>query len=220
MNDGTHWLDHIAHDLRGPLTPLQTAAYLLRREQEHLDPQRQQELLDIIERQSRRLARMIDEFGDWSRLQQQRLLGESAPCELSSLFDLAIGATPGCMIEPQLPPQCSDARIDCDQFRMVQALKILLEYSTARDANASLHVACDDTHARLQLRDRGPALDATATSLLLKRPDPAPADEGLGLRLLLARAIIEAHGGTLAAASTPDGLALDCTLPMATPARS
>ena len=42
MSPPVPWLDRLAHDLRGPLMPLQTAAYLLR--SGHLEPERQQEL--------------------------------------------------------------------------------------------------------------------------------------------------------------------------------
>ena len=51
---GLRGLERLAHDLRGPLAPLQTAAYLLRNGQ--LDDTRQLELYDLIERQTRRLA--------------------------------------------------------------------------------------------------------------------------------------------------------------------
>lgn len=212
MNDQSHWLDRIAHDLRGPLTPLQTAAWLLKSEHQHLDAQRQQELLDIIERQSRRLGRMIDEIDDWARMQQQRLLSEAAPYELATMLDLAISAIPSCMIEPQLAPDCIGACIECDQFRLVQAFQILLEHSSARDPDASLLVSRDNDRIEVGLLDRGGALDGIAASRLLEQPDHAPANEGLGLRLLLARAIIEAHGGTLVAEPTADGLLLRCRL--------
>ena len=212
MNDKPHWLDRVAHDLRGPLTPLQTAAWLLKSERQHLDAQRQQELFDIIERQSRRLGRMIDEVDDWARLQGERLLGEAMPCELATMLDLAISAIPGCMIEPQLGPGCAGACIECDQFRLVQAFQILVEYSSARDPDPSLQVSRDDDRIEVRLLDRGGTLDAIAASQLLEQPDHAPADEGLGLRLLLARAIMEAHGGTLAAEPTADGLLLRCRL--------
>lgn len=211
MSDQPHWLDRIAHDLRGPLTPMQTAAWLLKSEREQLDAQRQQELLDIIERQSRRLARMIDEIDDWARMQRQRLLGETMPCELTTMLDLAISAIPGCMIEPQLAPGCAGASIECDQFRLVQAFQILIEYSCARDPDATVLVSCDDgERVEVKLLDHGGAVEAAAASKLLEQPDHAPADEGLGLRLLLARAIVEAHGGTLVAEPTADGLLLRC----------
>ena len=37
MKDKLLWLDRVAHDLRGPLTPLQTAAWLLKSERQNLD---------------------------------------------------------------------------------------------------------------------------------------------------------------------------------------
>ena len=39
MNDRSRWFDRIAHDLRGPLSPLQTAAWLLKSDAERLDPE-------------------------------------------------------------------------------------------------------------------------------------------------------------------------------------
>ncbi|HEY9400556.1 MAG TPA: histidine kinase dimerization/phospho-acceptor domain-containing protein, partial [Luteimonas sp.] len=64
------WLDRLAHDLRGPLTPLQTAAYLLRSGQ--VEGERQQELFVLIERQTQVLVRMIEELSDWTRVSQDR----------------------------------------------------------------------------------------------------------------------------------------------------
>ena len=212
MTGKPHWLDRVAHDLRGPLTPLQTAAWLLKSERQHLDAQRQQELLDIIERQSRRLGRMIDEIDDWARVQRQRLLGEAMPAELASMLDLAISAIPGCAIEPQLDPGSVGVCVECDQFRMVQALQVLIQHAHARDPNASLRVSRDADHVEVQLLDHGGAVDANAASQLLEQPDHAPADEGLGLRMLLARAIMEAHGGMVVAEPTADGLLLRCRL--------
>ena len=72
------WLDRLAHDLRGPLTPLQTAAYLLRSGQ--VEGERQQELFVLIERQTQVLVRMIEELSDWTRVSQDRLLGRREPC--------------------------------------------------------------------------------------------------------------------------------------------
>lgn len=210
---GPRWFDRIAHDLRGPLSPLQTAAWLLKSDAEGLDPERRRELVDIIERQSRRLARMVDELGDWSRAQQDRLLGVREPCTLPHLVDLAIGAIPGCRIEPQVASGCASLQVECDQHRLLQALKSLLEYAIAR-GGASLSMGCGDGTARIDIVVGSEPLDAEGLRALLEQPDPAPFDEGLGLRLPLARAIIEAHGGTLLAAPDASGQpCLSCTLP-------
>ena len=213
MNDRARWFDRIAHDLRGPLSPLQTAAWLLKGDDERLDPDRRQELVEIIERQSRRLARMIDELGDWSRAQQGRLLGVRDTCTLPNLVDLAVGAIPGCNIAPQVDDACASLQLDCDQHRLLQALKSLLQYAIAR-GGASLSMGCSQDTARIDVVAGGVPVDPEALPMLLDQPDPAPFDEGLGLRLPLARAIIEAHGGTLSAMPDAAGrLCLSCTLP-------
>lgn len=218
MSGAAQWLDRIAHDLRGPLTPLQTAAYLLKSGE--LDPQRQRELVDIIDRQTRRLARMIGEFDDWSRAQQQHLLGTREPFDLATTLDCAIGAIPDCMIEPELAPDCVGLRVDCDQLRLIQAFKSLIQYVHRRDREATVQLSRRGDEVQVELHDRGEALDPDAQAALLERRDPAPDDDGLGLGLLLARAIVEGHGGTLAIESSPSGLALRCRLPVAPGDRS
>jgi signal transduction histidine kinase len=208
VNDEHRWLDRIAHDLRGPLSPLQTAAWLLKREGAALDDARRQELADIVERQSRRLARMVDELGDWARAQQGRLLGERSACPLAQLLDLAIAATPGCLAEPRIDPGCASVQVHCDQHRLVQALATLLEHA---GPEAGIALRCGDAKAELEVR--GALRDADTLAQLLVAPDPAPADEGLGLRLPLAREIVRAHGGELSAAAQGDGVRLLVQLP-------
>ena len=199
MNDPTGWLDRVAHDLRGPLMPLQTAAYLLRSGQ--LDAARQAELLDVIERQTRQLARMIDELGDWMRANQQRLLGTREPCDLTLLLDYA---TAGAKLPPpRIEDASAGATVEGDSQRLTQLLRILLVYASAKGAPATVRVqpAAD----RLQLDVIAPAnADATPATTLFEFPQTAPLDGGLGLQLLLARHIAEAHGGTLDA-SDADG---------------
>ena len=85
---GGPWFNRLAHDLRSPLSSLQTAAYLLR-----TDPggATAKELSDIVVRQSQRMARMIDELDDWSRAQQGRLVDRGERLELGGILDMAVG---------------------------------------------------------------------------------------------------------------------------------
>lgn len=192
MRRDDRWLDRVAHDLRGPLSPLQTAAWLLKREGAALDEARRQELVDIVERQARRMARMVDELGDWARARQGRLLGERSACALAEVLDLAIAAVPGCMAEPQLDPSCAALQVECDQHRLVQALAALLAHA---GPGAAIALRCADAMALVEVAVG--AGDAEAMAELFDAPDPAPPDEGLGLRLPLAREIVRAHGGEL-----------------------
>jgi K+-sensing histidine kinase KdpD len=206
------WLDRLAHDLRGPLTPLQTAAFLLRSGQVQGD--RQQELFGVIERQTQQLTRMIDELADWARIAHHRLLGAMEPCEPSMLLDYARGgsATANAVI---VDDAAGLALVQGDPVRLTQLLRTLIEYANARGrAPASVGLLCVGDRLRIDVHDAGPPPEAQQLALMLEEPQAEPYDEGLGLRLLIARAIAEGHGGSLAAMSDNGHLLLRCELPL------
>ena len=213
MSDPLPWLGRLAHDLRGPLMPLQTASYLLRSGQ--LEPERQQELFVLVERQTQRLARMIDELDDWSRASQHTLLGAREPCEPALLLDNAIGgARLGSNVAPTIVDDTGECHVDGDPSRLTQLLRTLLEYaSRSRPVQVSMEIL--DARVRIDVIDAGATTDSAQLAALLEQPMPEPHDEGLGLRLLVAHAIAEAHDGTLQADAAPGGgLRLRCELPI------
>lgn len=206
------WLDRIAHDLRGPLAPLQTACYLLRRGD--VDDARQQELLALIERQTRRLGGMIEELGDWSRIGgQQPLLGAPEPCAPALLLDYALTASG--LTATVSNSTGDDAMVAGDQHRLTQLLRIVLEYASARGAAPSVSLQPEGERLHIDVRIDGVAPEPAQLALLFEQPQAEPFDEGLGLRLLIARAIARAHGGELTATVVNDVLQLRCELPLA-----
>lgn len=214
MNSGAPWLDRIAHDLRGPLMPLQTATYLLRSGQ--VDVERQAELYAVIERQTRQLAGMIDEFDDWTRASQQRLLGARERCDPALLLDYARSGGGDAAGIANVEDHADGAEVDGDPVRLTQLFRSLIEYAAARAGAApdiSLQVAGD--RLVVDVLAAGAAPDAPQLALLFEQPQPEPFDSGLGLRLLVARAIAEAHAGTVAAQEADGRLRLRCELPLA-----
>jgi len=209
MNELPGWLDRVAHDLRGPLMPLQTAAYLLRSGQ--LDPERQGELIGVIERQTRQMARMIDELGDWMRASQHRLIGAREPCDITLLLEYA---TTGAQVPPPRVEDASGgATVDGDTQRLTQLLRILLAY--AATAGEAPTVRLDRVDAHLRVDVLGPATaETTPAAMLFEAPQAAPFDGGLGLQLLLAKRIAEAHGGTLDASDADGRQRLRLQLPL------
>ena len=211
---GKPWFDRLAHDLRSPLTSLQTAAYLLR-----MDPGNANapELMEIVLRQSQRLARMIDELDDCARAEQMRLVDRSERVEIAGTLDMAIGAMHDCRIDPHYGPGTEHAIVRGDSSRLVQLFRTLMEQVVARDAEgARVDVARRDGTAELVFSDRGPAVDPAVHASLFVAPQvPAP-DDGLGLRLLIAKAIVDAHDGTLTVEGARDGASqrILCTLPL------
>jgi len=213
MNDGggNTWLDRLAHDLRGPLAPLQTATYLLQRED--LDPARRAELLAMLERQAQRLARMLDELDDWRRIGRGSLLGTRQESELALLLDHALVASGLAGTPVEDDGVAAGVRVDAQ--RMTQVLRTLLDYSLARDGVApALALRRDDSRSSLELTLSGPPPADTEVATLFDQPQADPFDEGLGLRLPLAREIVRAHGGELSATVAGGRLVLRCELPL------
>lgn len=202
------WLDRLAHDLRGPLAPLQTAAYLLKRDD--LDAERRHELLEMLDRQVRRLGSMLEELGDWVRAGRGRLLGQREPCEPAMLLDYALVAA-GLAGTP-IDDDGAIATVDGDAQRLTQLLRTLLDFANARGAKPAISLRSDGNRITIRVALAGVA-DAAPASLLAG-PEDDPFDEGLGLRLLLAREIARAHGGDLDAGNEDGTLVFRCQLPL------
>lgn len=203
--------ERLVHDLKGPLSPLQTAAYLLRRPD--LPQERRMELAETVERQSRRMAVMIEELGDWVRANEGRLLTRSRPVEVQMLADLAAGGLCACPIVPEVDGDVAMARVDGDETRLVQALCALLAHAQSRhEAPPRLQATRRGDRVLIEIGDLGPTPDDAGA--LLTAPLPEPFDLGLGLRLLVAAAIVRAHGGSIEAQALAPGLAWRLELPL------
>lgn len=208
-------LERLAHDLRGPLSPLQTAAYLLRRDD--LEPERRAELLEIIERQTTRLSAMVQEVSDWTRARQSRLVEHRRPVGASLLVELGCAAA-GPMLRMDLPETLDTAMVDGDAQRLVQMLSTLVEFMRTKTGEGTVSVRASSTDNMLVIVVEAPGAtwaDGERESLF-KKAQAAPFDEGLGMRLLLAQSIAHAHGGAVDIGETSgDGTRLDVRLPLA-----
>jgi len=206
-------LERLAHDLRGPLSPLQTAAYLLRRDD--IDAARQHELLEIIERQIARLSGMVQEVSDWTRARQSRLLDHRETTGVPMLVELACAAAvPAVRLE--LPESLDDATVDGDTKRLVQMLSTLVGIMQARAGDAGVAVRAEkaDGSLRVVVEAPGTTWSDGEREALFREAQAVPFDEGLGMRLLVARAIALAHEGELGAGASSEGAWLDVRLPL------
>lgn len=213
---GVDILGRLAHDLRGPLAPLQTAAYLLRRDD--IDPQRQRELLDIIDRQTARLGEMVQEVSDWMRARQSCLVVQREAVNVPMLIELACAELAAIGGSIELPESMDELAVLGDVQQLVQMLKTLVAYAQSLGSEAGVHVAAtrkgDRVRVTMEQQDVAGIGDA-GLDTLFSAPQASPFDDGLGLRLMIAQAVAQAHGGALSAKATEAGIEFRLDLPVA-----
>jgi signal transduction histidine kinase len=233
----TQFLSMASHELRTPLTAVSGFMQIARRRMGRLgaaadvpDPWRDEakkadETLEMANRQAKKLARLIDELLDVSRLQQGRVEMRLAEIELGDVVR-EVGErmkllSKGHEIETKVE---GTAPIVADRDRIEQVFENLvgnaIKYSPESGRiEMSLHV--NGANAIVSVRDQGigiaPAEVEKIFGLFYRSPDPR-ADHvgGLGLGLYISREIVSRHHGKLWAERNPDaGTTFHVTLPLA-----
>ncbi|HEV7607341.1 MAG TPA: HAMP domain-containing sensor histidine kinase [Steroidobacteraceae bacterium] len=216
VSDGTHEqiIAIVAHELRHPLMPIRNAAALLR--QEAPDAATVLRAAEIIERQALAMHRLIGDLVDVSRTQFGALELRRVRAPLTELVECAIesaGPTAterGHTLLVSISPQ--PIYLNMDVLRLGQALhNIISNASKYTDKQGHVHVRAQREGAEVVVvvSDTGigipPAELEKIFGLFVQSAQGARVEPGLGLGLYLARHLIEAHDGTVTAASDGPG---------------
>ncbi len=181
-------------------------------------------------RQTQRLARLIDELLDVSRLQSGRIELRRVELDAAALVrdvvDRTRVADDDALIE--FEPLAVSAPVIADQDRLEQVIENLLgnalKYSS-RGSPVRVSVGVEGTEAHIAVADRGigiaPEELDRVFGLFYRARDPRSArTEGLGLGLYISHEIVTRLGGTLSAESTlGEGSTFHVRLPLASASR-
>ncbi len=206
-------LASISHDLRNPLNTFAMSAGLLRDDVERgeLDRARAASLLQRMERAVERMQRLIEDLSEAGRIDAGRVELARKPESAEKLVRDAIAASASVAAERSgvLEPGELDAeaRVLGDRARLVQAFTKLVAYA--------LRITGDGAHVRIGAKRRDDRVVFVVTAHPAGGASFTPPEEGRGgLNLLLARGLVELHGGTLLVESS-DHLLVTITLPAA-----
>ena len=213
-----HATDHIAHDLRTPLTRLRNRLEDLRQQQ--TDPGVQHKL-DKALAETDQLLQSFGALLRLARIEAQPLEGDAPLQDLRELADDAvelyapIAAERGIRISTQL--QTVTVRGDRDQLfqLLVNLLDNALKYAPP-GSEVTLSLEAQPDGACLQLADAGPGIPEHERARVFDRFQRLEAHRGspgVGLGLSLVRAIVAHHGGHIELQDNAPGLRVRVMLP-------
>src|SRR5579875_1637578 len=216
----TALLTAVSHDLRTPLASAKAAVTSLRSPEIHWDAADRDELLATADESLDRLARLVDNLLDMSRLQAGALSMFPRPVGLDeivarSLDDLGPRSQP---VVVDMPESLPDVRVDPAILErvIVNLTENALRYSPPGRPPLLSASALGD-RVELRVIDRGPGIpekDRGRIFVPFQRLGDTDNTTGVGLGLALSRGFTEAMGGTLAAEDTPGGgLTMAMSLP-------
>jgi two-component system sensor histidine kinase KdpD len=218
----TALLAAVSHDLRTPLASAKAAVTSLRSRDIQWAAEDRDELLATADESLDKLAHLVDNLLDMSRLQAGALAVFPRPAGLEeivarSLDDLGPDSREVAVeIPDSLPEVCVDPAI---LERVIANLTSnALRYSPAGSPPLLAASALGD-RVELRVVDRGPGIPAADRDRVFRpfqRLGDTDNTSGVGLGLALARGLTEAMGGTLEPDETPGGgLTMILSLPAA-----
>jgi signal transduction histidine kinase/FixJ family two-component response regulator len=205
------FLAALSHELRNPLMPITTSVQVLRRASTSAESGKR--ALDVIDRQSKHLARLVDDLLDLTRIRngkvQLRPQSVDLVAALRAVAEDHQGAFVSAGVELALHVPDVRAVVHADPARLAQVVGNLLGNAakfTPRGGHATLSLAVEGSVARVTIADDGLGIGPETLAGLF-RPF-AQADRtldrsrgGLGLGLAVVKSLVEMQGGTVNAQS-------------------
>ncbi len=211
----SRFLANMSHELRSPLNAVIGAAQLLRAGER--EPQRQEQLVDAIQRSGTNLLGLIDNILDLSRIEAGEFQREQQDFHLFDCIDAAL-ATAGlaarakglhlaCIVDPRLP-----AWRHGDAAALRQALLNLLgnavKFTPGGDIVVRVNQAAAPFDVRIAISDTGIGISPNALEHVFepfRQADDSAVRRfgGSGLGLAIVRQLVESLGGHVSVASNP-----------------
>ena len=204
-------LDSVAHELRTPLTSI-TAAVTTLRSEPSLDAEQSEEMLQVIEEEAARLDRLVGQAMEMAELDANDIKLDLRLHSMREAVDLALEAVQGPLknhpLELRLPDTLPPVHMDLE--RIAKVLQHLLENAAKYSAEGSpIFVSAEVSNGQLvtSVADRGAGVDDFEKMMIFDKFYRGQGQryrvQGTGMGLAIAKAIVEAHGGSIDVTSQP-----------------
>jgi signal transduction histidine kinase len=206
----------LGHELRNPLAPIQNSVRILRMVLKS-SSETAVTAVDVIERQSKHLVRLVDDILDLANIGQGRLELRKTRLDLAAILERAAETVEPLVKEREheltLSLPTDAVAIDADPDRLMQIVCNLLNNAvkyTPRGGRIALSGALCNGEAVIRVRDNGIGIPQDMLSnvfAMFSQTEEAKeySQGGLGLGLALVQRLVQEHGGTVACHSAGRG---------------
>nr|WP_239522592.1 SpoIIE family protein phosphatase [Geodermatophilus sabuli] len=224
----TDFFSNVSHEFRTPLTLIAGPVAELRAAPALAADPRIREELEVIERNTQRLGKLVNTLLDFSRIQAGRIEARFEPvdlaettAELASVFRSAV-ARAGLQFTVDCPPLGEPVHVDRDMWEKVvlNLLSNALKFTFA--GGITVRLGRVGAAVELTVSDTGTGIPAEELPRLFERfhrvvDARSRSGEGSGIGLAMVRELVDLHGGTIDVDSAPGvGTAFTVTLPVGT----
>jgi two-component system sensor histidine kinase KdpD len=220
-------LSAVSHDLRTPLASITGSAGALLDEQAPLAPGDRRELLETIRDEATRLARLVGDLLDLTRIESGSLQVNKEWVPLEEVVGSALGryarVLEGRDVKVDIPK--SVLLVQVDAVLIEQVFINLLDNAAKFSPPATpieIHAEEQPGEVSIEIADHGPGLPPSEQDRIFEkfyRTADGKRVPGSGLGLTVCQAIVKAHGGSIRASNRSDGSGaiFSFVLPIGTP---
>jgi signal transduction histidine kinase len=201
----------VSHELRSPMAAVIGAARTLQARWRELQPDQRESFLALIGDETTRLAALIGDVLDTSRIDAGTFTYRFSDVDIAALVrDTVAMAAVGqdeVPIVADVSPGVPIVRGDPERLRQIfgNLIDNAVKYSPTGEP-VEVHVSQANGAVLVSVRDTGPGIDPDDQRLIFEKFGRVAAGNskpGSGLGLYIARSIAETHGGTIAVSSAP-----------------
>lgn len=213
----------VGHELRTPLAAIKGHASTLLQDDVTWPVEDQRHFLQTISSEADRLAQMVSNLLDLSRLEAGLLLIHRAPSFPATLIREAVRRVAPLGAEIEVDASDELPLVDIDAPRIEVVLRNLLNNALAYgDGAVRVSAYREGEFITVVVADGGPGIDDDDLPYIFERFYRAShgqrrSSTGSGLGLAICKAFVEAHGGRIWAEKRALGAAISFTLPLAQP---
>jgi signal transduction histidine kinase len=201
------FLATVSHELRTPLAAILTWTRLMR--DKKLDTASLARAVDVIERNARSQARLIDDLLDMSRVMTGKLQLHVAPVDVHTVIGASVESASATAqsrgLELLRPAGASSLLVMADADRLQQIVLNLLENAmkfTPSGGRIWVNVVEHAGDVEIRVKDTGSGIESQFLPHVFDRFRQADssstrAHRGLGLGLAIVRQLVELHDGTV-----------------------